>query len=182
MDGDPPVGTSGAANREARQHGSEEAGSEAWLVSEEAARQQAAARQPGWSISTTRGRPPSQQGQPASSGLARPQRIRRRNGWWDGIGGSGSVAGCLVAAPERGCQGILFGGEYDDRGWGGWMAGGRQQDWPTTAPPPATQHQPQPHHTNAPLGGSTNPTAPCILSTGHSPSTWCPREILGTGV
>ena len=125
MDGDPPVETSGAANREARQHGSEEAGSEAWLVSEEAARQQAAARQPGWSISTTRGRPPSQQGQPASSGLARPQRIRRRNGWWDGIVGSGSVAGCLVAAPERVRQGISFGGEYDDRGW--WVLDGWRQ-------------------------------------------------------
>lgn len=65
----------------------------------------------------------SQQGQPARSGLAHPPRIRRRNGWWDGIVGSGSVAGCLVAAPERGCQGVLFGGEYDDRGWGvldGW--------------------------------------------------------------
>ena len=141
MDGDPPVETSGAANREARQHGSEEAGNEAWLVSEEAARQQHGPPL-GCSISTTRGRPPSQQGQPARSGLAHPPRIRRRNGWWDGIVGSGSVAGCLVAAPERGCQGVLFGGEYDDRGRGvldDWRARGR------IGPPLAHHRQ---HNTN----------------------------------
>ena len=131
MDGDPPVETSGAANREARQQATRQRG----LVG-----QQAAARQHGplgWFASTARSRQ-----QPARS--ASKVRTGPPSEEWtvDGIGGSGSMVGCLGAAPERGRQGILFGGEYDDRGWGvlyGWRAGSR------IGPPLAHHRQ---HNTN----------------------------------
>ena len=137
MDGDPPVETSGAANREARQQAARQRG----LVDQQAAarrRGNEAARPPlGCSISTARSRQ-----QPARS--ASKVRTGPPSEEWtvDGIGGSGSVVGCLGAAPERGCQGILFGGEYDDSGWGvldGWRAGSR-------IGPPLTIHRQ--HNTN----------------------------------
>lgn len=181
MDGDPPVETSGAANREARQHGSEEAGNEAWRVSEEAAWQQ-------------HGPTPGLLDQHGSQSPAASKVSQQGQDWPTLRGSGGGMDGgmglwglvrwrdALLLRRKGGAKAFCLAGSMMTADGGFWMAGGRQQDWPTTAPPPATQHQPQPHHTNAPLGGSTNPTAPCILSTGHSPSTWCPREILGTGV
>lgn len=113
--------------------GSEAARQQAWLISRQHGSE--AAGQPGWSIRTARSRLPASKGR---TGLPSEE-------WTvDGIGGSGSVAGCLGAAPERGCQGILFGGEYDDSGWGvldGWRAGSRIGP----PPPPQTQTTTAPH-------------------------------------
>ena len=148
-DGDPPVETSGAANREARQQG---------LVGQRAARQHS-------SEASLVGRQ-----QPASSTLAHPEEWTA-----DGFGGSGWMVGCLGAAPERGRQGVLFAGEYDDSGWG--VSDGREAEAGLAHHPNRNRTTQMPH-----LG--YRPTQPhhAILTTGHSLSTWCPREILGTGV
>lgn len=140
MDGDPPVETSGAANREARQHGST-AARQRGLVGQQAAGRSEAARQHG----------PLGCGSSAQLAVAtQPARAasKVRTGppseeWTvDGIGGSGSMVGCLVAAPERGCQGILFGGEYDDSGWG--VLDGREAG--SRIGPPLAHHRQ--HNTN----------------------------------
>lgn len=69
------------------------------------------------------------------------------------------MVGRLNGAQERGCQGVLFAGEYDDSGWGvsdgGEAEAGLDHPWPTTSTTTPTTTAPhkcptwgidQPHH------------------------------------